>query len=106
MYACIVHCWGPHGGWAIWLNGLPSGNKDFIIIIIIQVHDDSANYLGRGGETGTISWSDCCPDHWCTGAPVTSVSISRRPVGCSTEQFLSVVDQPLYSFPHLPSVYY
>ena len=35
MYACIVHCWGPHGGWAIWLNGLPSGNKDFIIIIII-----------------------------------------------------------------------
>ena len=38
MYACIVHCWGPHGGWAIWLNGLPSGNKDFIIIIIIISH--------------------------------------------------------------------
>ena len=37
MYACIVHCWGPHGGWAIWLNGLPSGNKDFIIIIIIII---------------------------------------------------------------------
>ena len=27
---------GP-GGWAIWLNGLPSGNKDFIIIIIIII---------------------------------------------------------------------